>query len=401
MKILVINCGSSSLKYQLIDMDGEKVLCKGLCERIGMESSMITHEANGTKATTPAIFPTHTEAFAEVVKKMTTGAGKCINDVSEIDAIGHRVVHGGEKFKSSCLITDEVIETLRELSPLAPLHNPAGILGIEAARKVFGNIPMVAVFDTAFHSTMPPKAYMYAIPYEYYEKYGVRRYGFHGTSHKYVSQQAAEMLGRPLEELRLITCHLGNGSSICAINGGKSFDTSMGFTPLDGLPMGTRAGNIDPAIIEFLAEHEHMDAHEVINILNKKSGMLGISGVSSDFRDLDAAVADGNARAALAKDMFNLSVKKIIGSYVAEMGGVDAIIFTAGVGENDRSVRWDVCEHLEYLGIKIDPEKNKYRGKQMDISIDWARVRVLVIPTNEELMIAKDTERLVNEAKAQ
>ena len=401
MKILVINCGSSSLKYQLIDMDGEKVLCKGLCERIGMESSMITHDANGHKATTPAIFPTHTEAFAEVVKKMTTGEGKCINDVSEIDAIGHRVVHGGEKFKESCLITDEVIETIRELSPLAPLHNPAGILGIEAARKVFGNIPMVAVFDTAFHSTMPPKAYMYAIPYEYYEKYGVRRYGFHGTSHKYVSQQAAEMLGRPLEELRLITCHLGNGSSICAINGGKSFDTSMGFTPLDGLPMGTRAGNIDPAIIEFLAEHEHMDAHEVINILNKKSGMLGISGVSSDFRDLDAAVADGNARAALAKDMFNLSVKKIIGSYVAEMGGVDAIIFTAGVGENDRSVRWDVCEHLEYLGIKIDPEKNKYRGKQMDISIDWARVRVLVIPTNEELMIAKDTERLVNEAKAQ
>ena len=401
MKILVINCGSSSLKYQLIDMDGEKVLCKGLCERIGMESSMITHEANGHKATTPAIFPTHTEAFAEVVKKMTTGEGKCINDVSEIDAIGHRVVHGGEKFKASCLITDDVINTIRELSPLAPLHNPAGILGIEAARKVFGNIPMVAVFDTAFHSTMPPKAYMYAIPYEYYEKYGVRRYGFHGTSHKYVSQQAAEMLGRPLEELRLITCHLGNGSSICAINGGKSFDTSMGFTPLDGLPMGTRAGNIDPAIIEFLAEHENMDAHEVINILNKKSGMLGISGVSSDFRDLDTAVADGNARAALAKDMFNLSVKKIIGSYVAEMGGVDAIIFTAGVGENDRSVRWDVCEHLEYLGIKIDPEKNKYRGKQMDISIDWARVRVLVIPTNEELMIAKDTERLVNEAKAQ
>ena len=401
MKILVINCGSSSLKYQLIDMDGEKVLCKGLCERIGMESSMITHEANGHKATTPAIFPTHTEAFAEVVKKMTTGEGKCIDDVSEISAIGHRVVHGGEKFKASCLITDEVINTIRELSPLAPLHNPAGILGIEAARKVFGNVPMVAVFDTAFHSTMPPKAYMYAIPYEYYEKYGVRRYGFHGTSHKYVSQQAAEMLGRPLEELRLITCHLGNGSSICAINGGKSFDTSMGFTPLDGLPMGTRAGNIDPAIIEFLAEHENMDAHEVINILNKKSGMLGISGVSSDFRDLDAAVADGNARAALAKDMFNLSVKKIIGSYVAEMGGVDAIIFTAGVGENDRSVRWGVCEHLEYLGIKIDPEKNKYRGKQMDISIDWARVRVLVIPTNEELMIAKDTERLVNEAKAQ
>ena len=258
---------------------------------------------------------------------------------------------------------------------------------------------MVAVFDTAFHQTMPQSHYMYAIPYEYYEKYKIRRYGFHGTSHKYVSQQAAEMLGRPLEELRLITCHLGNGSSICAINRGKSYDTSMGFTPLDGLPMGTRAGNLDPAIIEFLAEHENISAADVINILNKKSGMLGISGVSSDFRDLDAAIADGNARAALAKEMFNLSVKKIIGSYIAEMGGVDAIIFTAGVGENDRSVRWDVCEHMEYLGIKIDPEKNKYRGKQMDISIDWARVRVLVIPTNEELMIAMDTERLVNEAK--
>ena len=401
MKVLVINCGSSSLKYQLIDMDGEKVLCKGLCERIGMESSMITHEANGHKATTPAIFPTHTEAFAEVVKKMTTGEGKCINDVSEIDAIGHRVVHGGEKFKSSCLITDEVIETLRELSPLAPLHNPAGILGIEAARKVFGNIPMVAVFDTAFHSTMPPKAYMYAIPYEYYEKYGVRRYGFHGTSHRYVSQRCAEILGKPIEDLKIVSCHLGNGSSITAIDGGKSVDTSMGLTPLAGLPMGTRSGDMDAGIMEFIMKKYDMSMADMMTTLNKKSGVLGISGVSSDFRDLDAAVADGNARAALAKDMFNLSVKKIIGSYVAEMGGVDAIIFTAGVGENDRSVRWDVCEHLEYLGIKIDPEKNKYRGKQMDISIDWARVRVLVIPTNEELMIAKDTERLVNEAKAQ
>lgn len=262
------------------------------------------------------------------------------------------------------------------------------------------DVPQVAVFDTAFHQTMPPKNYMYAIPYEYYEKYKIRRYGFHGTSHKYVSQQAAEMLGRPIEDLKIITCHLGNGSSISAIDGGKSVDTSMGFTPLDGLPMGTRSGNIDPAIIDFLAEHEGIDAHEVINILNKKSGMLGISGVSSDFRDLDSAIAEGNVRAALAKDMFNLSVKKIIGSFIAAMGGVDAIVFTAGVGENDRSVRWDVCEHMEYLGIKIDPEKNKFRGRQMDISIDYARVRVLVIPTNEELVIAQDTERLVNEAAA-
>ena len=270
MKILVINCGSSSLKYQLIDMDGEKVLCKGLCERIGMESSMITHEANGHKATTPAIFPTHTEAFAEVVKKMTTGEGKCIDDVSEISAIGHRVVHGGEKFKASCLITDEVINTIRELSPLAPLHNPAGILGIEAARKVFGNVPMVAVFDTAFHSTMPPKAYMYAIPYEYYEKYGVRRYGFHGTSHKYVAHKAAEYLEEPIERLKLITCHLGNGSSIAAVDQGKVVDTSMGLTPLEGLMMGTRSGDMDPAIVGFIAEKENLTAAEVINICTIK-----------------------------------------------------------------------------------------------------------------------------------
>ena len=333
MKILVINCGSSSLKYQLIDMDGEKVLCKGLCERIGMESSMITHEANGTKATTPAIFPTHTEAFAEVVKKMTTGAGKCINDVSEIDAIGHRVVHGGEKFKSSCLITDEVINTLRELSPLAPLHNPAGILGIEAARKVFGNIPMVAVFDTAFHSTMPPKAYMYAIPYEYYEKYGVRRYGFHGTSHKYVAHKAAEYLEEPIERLKLITCHLGNGSSIAAVDQGKVVDTSMGMTPLAGLMMGTRCGDLDPSVVNYLKYTLNITGHELDEILNKKSGLLGISGVSSDKRDVEEAAAAGNKRAQLASDMLNYQIKKTIGSYIAAMGGVDAIVFTGGIGE--------------------------------------------------------------------
>ena len=314
MKVLVINCGSSSLKYQLIDMDGEKVLCKGLCERIGMESSMITHEANGHKATTPAIFPTHTEAFAEVVKKMTTGEGKCINDVSEIDAIGHRVVHGGEKFKASCLITDEVIETIRELSPLAPLHNPAGILGIEAARKVFGNIPMVAVFDTAFHSTMPPKAYMYAIPYEYYEKYGVRRYGFHGTSHKYVAHKAAEYLEEPIERLKLITCHLGNGSSIAAVDQGKVVDTSMGMTPLAGLMMGTRCGDLDPSVVNYLKYTLNITGHELDEILNKKSGLLGISGVSSDKRDVEEAAAAGNKRAQLASDMLNYQIKKTVGS---------------------------------------------------------------------------------------
>ena len=395
MKILVINCGSSSLKYQLIDMDGEKVLCKGLCERIGMESSMITHEANGHKATTPAIFPTHTEAFAEVVKKMTTGEGKCIDDVSEISAIGHRVVHGGEKFKASCLITDEVINTIRELSPLAPLHNPAGILGIEAARKVFGNVPMVAVFDTAFHSTMPPKAYMYAIPYEYYEKYGVRRYGFHGTSHKYVASRAADMLGKPIESLKLISCHLGNGSSVTAVDGGKSVETSMGFTPLAGLPMGTRAGDIDAGILEYLMNKYGYSIGEMLNILNKKSGMEGISGVSSDFRDLEEGAEKGNERCALAREKFAYEVKKLIGAYAAVMGGVDAIIFTAGVGENDALERMQIASGLEYMGVKMDEDANNVRGEERVISATDSKVKVLLIPTNEELMIAMDTASLV------
>ena len=397
MKVLVINCGSSSLKYQLIDMDGEKVLCKGLCERIGMESSMITHEANGHKATTPAIFPTHTEAFAEVVKKMTTGEGKCINDVSEIDAIGHRVVHGGEKFKESCLITDEVIETIRELSPLAPLHNPAGILGIEAARKVFGNIPMVAVFDTAFHSTMPPKAYMYAIPYEYYEKYGVRRYGFHGTSHKYVAHKAAEYLEEPIERLKLITCHLGGGCSVTAVDHGMSVDTSMGFTPVDGLIMGTRCGSIDPAIMPFLMDKTGMTAKEMDTYMNKKSGMLGISGISSDFRDLGAAAEKGDERAKLALDMFVYAVKKYIGSYAAALNGADAIVFTAGVGENDREVRRDILKDMEYMGIVADFDYNMTcpRGEEVCISKPESKVKIFVIPTDEEMTIARDTARLV------
>ena len=396
MKVLVINAGSSSLKYQLMDPATKEVLAKGLCERIGIDGRL-THKvpATGSEYTFDIAMPTHAEAIQAVLSALTDADHGVIKSMDEIDAVGHRVVHGGEKFSASVLITDDVMEAIRECVPLAPLHNPANITGIEACQKVMPGVPMVAVFDTAFHQTMPKSHYLYGIPYEYYEKYKIRRYGFHGTSHKYVSQQAALMLGRPLEELRLVTCHLGNGSSICAISRGKSIDTSMGFTPLDGLPMGTRAGNVDPAIIEFLMEHEKLSAGEVIDILNKKSGMLGISGVSSDFRDLDTAIEDGNEQAALAKDMFNISVKKMIGSYIAEMGGVDAIIFTAGVGENDRSVRWDICENMEYLGIKIDPEKNKYRGKQMDISIDWARVRVLVIPTNEELMIAQDTAAIV------
>ena len=384
MKILVINCGSSSLKYQLIDMQGEKVLCKGLCERIGMESSMITHEANGNKATTPAIFPTHTEAFAEVVKKMTTGDGKVIDDVSEINAIGHRVVHGGEKFQASSL---------------APLHNPAGILGIEAAKKVFGDIPNVAVFDTAFHSTMPPKAFMYAIPYEYYEKYGVRRYGFHGTSHKYVSYRAAEYLEEPIDRLKLITCHLGNGSSIAAVDQGKVVDTSMGMTPLAGLMMGTRCGDIDPSVVNYLKYTLNITGHQLDEILNKKSGLLGVSGVSSDKRDVEAAAAAGNPRAQLASDMLNYQIKKTIGSYIAAMGGVDAIVFTGGIGEHDADSRAKICHHMDWLGIRVDTDKNANAHKQnkdvVEITAWGAKVRTLVIETNEELMIARDTKEVL------
>ena len=401
MNVLVINAGSSSLKYQLFNMDNKAVLAKGLCERIGIDGRL-THTNPNKEEKYKAEIPMkdHADAIRAVINILIDKEWGVIESMSEIDAVGHRVVHGGEYFADSVLINDEVIKAIEACVPLAPLHNTANLIGISACKDVMGeNIPQVAVFDTAFHQTMPADHYMYALPYEYYEKYKIRRYGFHGTSHKYVSQQASEMLGIPIENLRLITCHLGNGSSIAAIKGGKSMDTSMGFTPLAGLPMGTRAGNIDPAIISFLCDHEHKGADEIIDVLNKKSGMLGISGVSSDFRDLDVAIEEGNPRAKLAKDMFNLSVKKIIGSYIAEMGGVDAIVFTAGVGENDRSVRWDVCEHMEYLGIKVDPEKNKYRGRQMDISVDYARVRVLVIPTNEELVIAEDTQRLVNEAK--
>ena len=397
MKVLVINCGSSSLKYQLIDMEGEKVLCKGLCERIGMESSMITHEANGHKATTPAIFPTHTEAFTEVVKKMTTGEGKVIESVSEIDAIGHRVVHGGEKFKESCLITPEVVKAIHDLSPLAPLHNPAAILGIEASYKVFGeDKPNVAVFDTAFHSTMPPKAYMYAIPYEYYEKYGVRRYGFHGTSHRYVAGEVAKVMGKPVEELRIINCHLGNGSSLAAIKYGKCVDTTMGFTPLAGVLMGTRCGDIDPAIVLNVMDNHNLSTKDMDKLMNKQSGVLGISGVSSDFRDLGKAAGEGNERAQLALDMFHYQVRKEIGAFAAAMGGVDVITFTAGVGENGIEDRAAIAEGLEYLGAKLDPQRNDVRGKDALISTDDSTVKMYVIPTNEEIMIARDTKDIVS-----
>ena len=341
--------------------------------------------------------PTHKEAIQSVINILLDPEKGVISSMSEIDAVGHRVVHGGEFFSDSVIITEKVLKAIEDCVPLAPLHNPPNLTGIQACREVMGpDVPMVAVFDTAFHQTMPQSHYMYAIPYEYYEKYKIRRYGFHGTSHKYVSQQAAEMLGRPLEELRLITCHLGNGSSICAINGGKSFDTSMGFTPLDGLPMGTRAGNIDPAIIEFLAEHEHMDAHEVINILNKKSGMLGISGVSSDFRDIEEAAEHGNDRAETALDVFAYKVAKRIGAYAAAMNGVDAIVFTAGLGENSGTTRRAICDYLGFLGVHIDSYNNSLRGKALEISATDSRVRVFVIPTNEELVIARDTKELLD-----
>lgn len=401
MNVLVINAGSSSLKYQLFDMDSKEVLAKGLCERIGIDGRL-THTNPNKEDKYKADVPMkdHADAIRAVINILIDKDWGVIESMSEIDAVGHRVVHGGEYFADSVLIDDSVIKAIEACIPLAPLHNTPNLIGIDACKNVMGaGIPQVAVFDTAFHQTMPPVDYIYSIPYEYYQKYKIRRYGFHGTSHKYVAQQASEMLGIPLEHLRVITCHLGNGSSVTAIKGGKSIDTSMGFTPLAGLPMGTRSGDIDPAIISFLCEHEGKSAEEMLDVMNKQAGVLGVSGVSSDFRDLDAAINDGNDRAKLAKDIFINSVKKLIGSYIAEMGGVDAVVFTAGVGENDRSVRWDVCEHMEYLGIKVDPEKNKYRGRQMDISVDYARVRVLVIPTNEELVIAEDTKRLVERAE--
>ena len=392
MKVLVINCGSSSLKYQLIDMDGEKVLCKGLCDRIGMEGSCIIHKVDGAKTEVLTPFPTHTEAFEKVVEMMTSGAGKVIEDVSEIGAIGHRGVHGGEKFRESALVTEDLIATYEELSALAPLHNPAGVLGMRAAQKVFGDLPNVMVFDTAFHSTMPPKAFMYGVPYEYYEKYGVRRYGFHGTSHRYISLAAAKYLGKEPSELKIVTCHLGNGSSIAAVDGGQVVDTSMGMTPLAGLLMGTRAGDMDPSIPGYLMQRTGKSAAEIDTILNKKSGLAGISGVSSDKRDVEDAANAGNERAILANEMLNYEIKKYIGSYAAAMGGVDCVVFTGGIGENDPYLRTGVCENMEFLGIAIDPERNKLRGMDInDITAEGAKVKVLVIATDEEMMIARDT----------
>ena len=397
MKILVINAGSSSLKYQLIDMETESLLAKGLCERIGIDGHLKHTPLVGGKPVfnEDVPMPTHAEAIAAVIDKLTGAQYGVVSSMKEIDAVGHRVVHGGEKFACSVRIDDAVMAALEECTPFAPLHNPANITGINACKAVMGDVPMVAVFDTAFHQTMPDEAYMYAVPYEYYKNDGIRRYGFHGTSHRYVSQRCAELMGKPIEELKIVSCHLGNGSSLCAIDGGKCVDTSMGFTPLVGLPMGTRCGDLDAGVIQFIMNKYGYNIDEMLNILNKKSGVLGISGVSSDFRDLENASAEGNERASLALKMFQYWVAKVAGSYVAAMNGADAIIFTAGVGENGPDTRKAVCDHFGYLGVTIDDEANSQRGKDIMISTPDSKVKVFVIPTNEELVIARDTRDIV------
>lgn len=395
MKILVINAGSSSLKYQLIDMDSKKVMAKGLCERIGIDGSRLNHTpAGGEKVVIESPMPSHADAIKLVIDALIDKNHGVISSMAEIGAVGHRVVHGGERFSGSVLITEEVKQGLRDCVELAPLHNPANIIGIEACEKVMPGVKQAGVFDTAFHQTMPKEAYLYGIPYEYYEKYKIRRYGFHGTSHKYVSGKAAEMLGKDIKELKIITCHLGNGSSVAAVKNGKVIDTTMGLTPLAGVLMGTRSGDIDPAIVTFLMDKENLDIDSMNTLLNKKSGVFGVSGVSSDFRDLSSAAESGNERAKAALDMFSYGIKKYIGSYAAAMGGVDAVVFTAGVGENDSKTREDITKGLDFLGIKIDSEKNKLRGQAIDISSSDASVKTLVIPTDEEMMIAIETERL-------
>ncbi|MCB6994461.1 acetate kinase [bacterium 210820-DFI.6.37] len=395
MKVLVINCGSSSLKYQVLDMTNEVLEAKGLVERIGMEGSVITHEKIGMdkfKLVTP--MENHKDAIGHVLDAIIDEDHGVVKDMSEIGAVGHRVVHAGEKYAESVVINEQVLATLEECVDLAPLHNPPNLLGIAACQELMPNTPMVAVFDTAFHQTMPPESYIYAIPYEYYEKYGIRRYGFHGTSHKYVAERASDILNVDIKDLKLITCHLGNGASVSAIKRGVCMDTSMGFTPLEGLVMGTRCGDIDPAIVTYIREKEGLAQGEANEILNKKSGVLGISGVSSDFRDLEAAAEDGNERAMLAIKVFAHKVRSYIGAYIAEMNGVDAIVFTAGVGENDMAMRDIICNDMGNLGIKLDLVKNKVRGKETIISREDSKVKVILIPTNEELMIARDTYRL-------
>lgn len=398
MKVLVINCGSSSLKYQLIDSQSEEVLAKGLCERIGIEGSSVTHQKAGEgKKTEAVLMKDHTDAVKVVIEKLTDPAEGVIASLKEIDAVGHRIVHGGEKFKGSVVIDDSVLEAIAECNDLAPLHNPANLIGIRSCQKVMPGVPMVAVFDTAFHQTMPGKAYLYSLPYEYYEKYKVRRYGFHGTSHDFVSKRVGELLGKDRKDLKIIVCHLGNGASVSAVDHGKSVDTSMGLTPLEGLMMGTRSGDMDPAIVGFIAEKENLTAAEVINICNKNSGVLGLSGISSDFRDLVEAAAAGNDHAQTTLEAYAYRVGKYIGAYAAAMNGVDAIVFTAGIGENNAQVRALISQYTGFLGCEIDLEKNKAAvGVEAVISTPESKVTALVVPTNEELAIARETVRLVN-----
>lgn len=394
MKILVINAGSSSLKYQFIDIDTKQVLAKGLCERIGIDGKLTQKVSGKENFVRQDPMNNHADAIKMVIEALTDQEVGVISDMKEIDAVGHRVVHGGEIFSASVVIDDKVMDALEQCVELAPLHNPANIIGIEACAAIMPGVPQVAVFDTAFHQTMPKEAYMYALPYEMYTKHKIRRYGFHGTSHKYVSGRAAEFLGKKPEDLKIITLHLGNGSSITAVDGGKSVDTTMGFTPLAGVAMGTRCGDIDPAIVTYLMEKENLDAKGVNDLMNKQSGVFGISGLSSDFRDLESAAENGDEKAQLALDMFAYTVKRYVGAYAAVMGGVDAIVFTAGIGENTAMMRAMITEGLEFMGIKIDAEKNKVRGEEKDISADDATVKTLVIPTDEEMMIALDTARL-------
>ena len=397
MNVLVINCGSSSLKFQLINAETEKVLAKGLCERIGIDGRLTYQPAGGEKEKSDLDMPTHTEAIQFVIDALTNEKTGVVKSLDEIGAVGHRLVHGGEKFASSVVITDEVKKAVEECNDLAPLHNPANLIGVAACEKLMPGTPMVAVFDTAFHQTMPEKAYMYGLPYEYYEKYKVRRYGFHGTSHSFVSKRAAEVMGRPYDEVKTIVCHLGNGSSVSAVLNGKCVDTSMGLTPLEGLVMGTRSGDIDPAIMEFIAKKENLDIDGVMEVLNKKSGVFGISGgLSSDFRDLTDAMNAGDKKAKIAMDVFSYRVAKYIGSYAAAMNGVDDIVFTAGIGENDDYVREEVCKYLGYLGVDFDSEVNTgLRGKEAELTKEGSKVKVFVIPTNEELAIARETLALV------
>ncbi|MEG0153182.1 MAG: acetate kinase [Cellulosilyticaceae bacterium] len=396
MKVLVVNCGSSSLKYQLLNMENETEIAKGICERIGIDGSFIKHTTEGQDSVKVACdFPTHKEALAKMIEMLISGETACITSVDEIDAVGHRVVHGGEKFAASVIITEEVEEAMRECIDLAPLHNPANLLGIDACRDLMPNAPQVGVFDTAFHQTMPKEAFMYAIPQEFYKKYGVRKYGFHGTSHKYVSQRVAAMLNKPIEDTKIIVCHLGNGASVCAVDGGKSVETSMGFTPLAGLAMGTRSGDIDPAIVTFLMEKEGLTAKEIDNMLNKESGVVALSQLGSDFREIEDGVVAGDAACRFTMDAYQHRLVSYIGAYAAIMNGVDAIAFAGGLGENNAIMREELAKMLSWMGVEIDVEKNKCRGVERDLSTADAKVRMMLVPTNEELMIARDAVALV------